>query len=77
MRAVSWSGQAGQYEDLCVQLETIADVLVDRSIESLREAIEAGGHEHPAEEKQLAKAQRSIAKAVQILRSLDESPASE
>ena len=61
-----------RYDDLCSQLETIADVLTDRSIDRLRAAIEGGATEHPREEKELARAQRAIDKAVQILRRLDE-----
>lgn len=60
------------YEDLCVQLENVAEALTDRSIDVLQTALEAGGAEHPGEEKQLAKAQRAVGKALQILRALDE-----
>ncbi len=63
----------GRYEDLCVQLENVAEALTDRSIDVLHRAIDAGASEHPGEEKQLAKAQRSVGKAIQVLRSLDES----
>lgn len=61
------------YEDLCVQLENVAEALTDRSIDVLQTAIEAGAPAHPGEEKQLAKAQRAVDKAVQILRALDDS----
>ncbi len=61
------------YEDLASQLESIAEALTDRSIETLRAAIEDGADAHPAEEKQLARAQRSIDKAISILRAIDES----
>ncbi len=60
------------YGDLAGQLESIAEALTERSIETLRSAIEDGADAHPAEEKQLARAQRSIDKAIRILRSLDE-----
>ena len=60
------------YEDLAGQLESIAEALTDRSIETLRSAIEDGADAHPAEEKQLARAQRSIDKAIRILRALDD-----
>ncbi len=63
----------GRYEDLCVQLDNVAEALTDRSIDLLQSALAAGGVEHPGEEKQLAKAQRAVGKAVQILRALDES----
>ena len=61
------------YEDLCAQLETIAETLTDRSIAVLRAAIENGAGAHPPEEKQLARAQRAIGKAIHILQALDES----
>lgn len=59
------------YEDLCSQLEAVGEALTDRSIETLRAAIEDGADTHPAEEKLLARAQRSIDKAIRILRELD------
>ncbi len=66
--------RAGRYEDLCVQLENVAEALTDRSIDILQSALDAGAVEHPGEEKQLAKAQRAVGKALQILQTLDESP---
>lgn len=60
-----------RYDDLCSQLESIGEALTDRSIETLRAAIEDGADAHPAEEKALARAQRAIDKAVRILRELD------
>lgn len=71
MSGMSASSSAGRYEDLCVQLENVAEALTDRSIDLLQSALAAGGNEHPGEEKQLAKAQRAVGKAVQILRALD------
>lgn len=60
------------YEDLCSQLESVAEALTDRSIAVLRAAIEDNADAHPGAEKQLAKAQRSIDKAIHILRALDD-----
>ena len=60
------------YEDLCSQLESVGEALTDRSIAALRAAIDEGADTHPAEEKELAKAQRSIDKAIRILRALDD-----
>ncbi len=60
-----------RYDDLCAQLESVAEALTDRSIDVLRSAMESGATEHPGEEKQLAKAQRAVGKAAQILRALD------
>lgn len=59
-------------DDLCSQLETIAETLTDRSIDHLRAAIADGATTHPRAEKELAKAQRAIDKAIRILRALDE-----
>ena len=61
-----------RYDDLCTRLESIAEALTDRSIDALRSAMEAGAGAHPVEEKQLARAQRAIDKAIGILRTLDE-----
>jgi hypothetical protein len=72
MSGMSSAGAAGRYDDLCVQLENVAEALTDRSIDLLRSAIEAGATEHPGEEKHLARAQRAVGKAIQILRALDE-----
>lgn len=60
------------YGDLASQLESIGEALTDRSIELLRSAIADGADRHPAAEKQLARAQRSIDKAIRILRDLDD-----
>ena len=70
MRCV-WATMA-DYDDLCAQLESIGEALTDRSIELLRAAIADGADAHPGDEKQLARAQRAIDKAIQILRRLDE-----
>ena len=59
------------YEDLCSQLESVGEALTDRSIEALRAAINDGADRHPVEEKELAKAQRAIDKAIRILQGLD------
>lgn len=60
-----------RYDDLCAQLESVAEALTDRSIDVLRSAMEAGATGHPAEEKQLAKAQRAVGKAIQVLKAID------
>lgn len=62
---------APRYDDLSAQLESVAEALTDRSIDVLRSAMESGASEHPGEEKQLAKAQRAVGKAIQILQALD------
>lgn len=73
MSATSSHHGGPRYEDLCVQLENVAEALTDRSIDILQSALAAGANEHPGEEKQLAKAQRAVGKAIQVLRALDES----
>lgn len=59
------------YEDLCSQLESVGEALTDRSIAVLRDAIESGADAPPGVEKQLARAQRAVDKAIHILRALD------
>ncbi len=73
MSGMSSRGGGPRYEDLCVQLENVAEALTDRSIDILQSALESGAQEHPGEEKQLAKAQRAVGKAIQVLRGLAES----
>ena len=59
------------HDEICAQLETIVETLTDRSIERLRAAIADGATERPRDEKEIAKAQRAIDKAIRILRALD------
>lgn len=54
--------------DLVVQLENISEALGDLSISTLREALESGDVGAVADEKRLAKARRSIDKAIDVLR---------
>ncbi|HET8930734.1 MAG TPA: hypothetical protein VFN21_08765 [Acidimicrobiales bacterium] len=60
------------YEELRAQLETISERLGDRSIEVLREAIEAGASGRPTEDKLLSRARSAVDKAVGLLGQISE-----
>jgi predicted ABC-type ATPase len=64
---------AGEFDDIRVRLELIAEELTDLAIQRLRESIDAGGHELPVDEKRLNRARRAVEKAVSILREPDDS----
>lgn len=49
------------------QLEQIAEQLDDLAMAVLRDAVEEGATSRPEEEKKLARARRSVEKAIQIL----------
>ena len=55
------------YEDIIARLEQIGDELGERSIALLREAVESGAGQRPAEEKVLSQARRAIDKAISLL----------
>ncbi len=55
------------YEDICAQLEAIAEQLGDMAMTALRDAVEEGATSRPEEEKRLIRARRSIEKAISIL----------
>ena len=59
---------AGEFEDIRERLEAIAEELADLGMQRLRESIDAGGSELPADEKRLARARRAVEKAAYILR---------
>lgn len=58
---------AGEFDDIRVRLEGIAEELSDLAIVRLRESIDAGGHELPVDEKRLTRARRAVEKAAHIL----------
>jgi len=64
---------SGEFENLRVRLEQIAEELADLAIVRLRESIDAGGHELPVDEKRITRARRAVEKAVAILREPDDS----
>lgn len=64
---------AGEFDNIRVRLELIAEELTDLAIRRLRESIDAGGHELPVDEKRLNRARRAVEKAVSILREPDDS----
>jgi predicted ABC-type ATPase len=63
---------SGEFENLRVRLEQIAEELVDLAIVRLRESIDAGGHELPVDEKRITRARRAVEKAAAILREPDD-----
>lgn len=63
---------AGEFDDIRLRLEAIAEELADLAIVRLRESIDAGGHELPVDEKRLTRARRSVEKAIGLLREPDE-----
>jgi len=54
-------------EHIRAQLQHIAEQLDDMAISVLRDAVEQGATSRPEEEKKLARARRSIEKAISIL----------
>ena len=58
---------AGEFEEIRGRLEAIAEELADLAISRLREAIDAGGHELPVDEKRLTRARRAVQKAAPLL----------
>jgi predicted ABC-type ATPase len=64
---------SGEFENLRVRLEQIAEELTDLAILRLRESIDAGGHELPVDEKRITRARRAVEKAASILREPDDS----
>ena len=63
---------AGEFDDIRERLEAIAEELTDLGIQRLRESIDAGGTELPADEKRLTRARRAVEKAAYILREPDD-----
>ena len=51
---------AGEFQQLRVRLEMIAEELADLAIQRLRESIDAGGTELPVDERRLTRARRAI-----------------
>jgi predicted ABC-type ATPase len=63
---------AGEFDDIRMRLEAIAEELADLAIARLRESIDAGGHELPVDEKRLTRARRAVEKAIAVLREPDD-----
>lgn len=63
---------AGEFDDIRMRLEAIAEELADLTIARLRESIDAGGHELPVDEKRLTRARRAVEKAIAVLREPDD-----
>jgi hypothetical protein len=66
---------AGEFDDIRMRLETIAEELADLAIVRLRESIDAGGDELPVDERRLTRARRAVEKAANILREPDDDSA--
>lgn len=70
MRHDLW--MAGEFDDIRIRLEAIAEELADLAIERLVASIDAGGTELPVDEKRLTRARRAVEKAATILREPDD-----
>jgi hypothetical protein len=62
----------GQFDDIRLRLEAIAEELADLALVRLRESIDAGGTELPVDERRLTRARRAVEKAAAILRQPDD-----
>jgi hypothetical protein len=58
---------AGEFEEIRLRLELIAEELADLAIARLVASIDAGGKELPVDEKRLTRARRAVEKAAGIL----------
>lgn len=56
-----------QLEEIVALLSSVSETLGERSLELLRQAIEAGSGRAPKEEKIISQARRSIDKAIHLL----------
>ena len=63
---------AGEFQDIRIRLEAIAEELADLAIVRLRDSIDAGGDELPVDERRLARARRAVIKAAAILAEPDD-----
>ena len=63
---------AGEFEELRVRLESIAEELADLAMLRLRESIDAGGTELPMDERRLIRARRAVMKAAHMLEEADD-----
>ncbi len=60
------------YTTLADRLRSILEDLDELAFDRLREAVADGATSRPASDKELARARRSVEKAVRVLESLDE-----
>ena len=65
---------AGEFEDIKVRLEGIAEELAELAIVRLRESIDVGGYELPVDERRLTRARRAVEKAIAVLSETDDTP---
>lgn len=58
----------GEFDEIRMRLDSIAEELADLAISRLRDSIDAGGTELPVDEKRLTRARRAVQKASSLLR---------
>jgi hypothetical protein len=63
---------AGEFGEIRVRLEAIAEELADLATVRLKESIDAGGYELPVDERRLTRARRAVEKAAAILSEPDD-----
>jgi len=63
---------AGEFREIRVRLEAIAEELADLATDRLKESIDAGGYELPVDERRLTRARRAVEKAAAILAEPDD-----
>ena len=70
----SWqpASVAGEFDEIRVRLEQIAEELADLAIVRLRESIDAGGSELPVDERRLTRARRAVERAIAVLSEPDD-----
>ena len=56
-------------EDVVAQLESISEMLGDRVVSLLRDAVAEGSRQRPPEEKAITQARRAVDKAIHLLSS--------
>ncbi|MBC8195448.1 MAG: hypothetical protein ISR43_07095 [Acidimicrobiia bacterium] len=58
---------AGEFEEIRLRLEAVAEELAELSLSRLRDSIDAGGQELPVDERRLNRARRAVLKASHLL----------
>lgn len=67
---MSHDQSSGQFEDVISQLRNVAEILDERAMSMLREAIEAGASKPSQNEKTVIQSRRAIEKAISLLQKL-------
>ena len=63
---------SGEFDEIRIRLELIAEELADLAIARLLETIDAGGTAVPVDERRITRARRAVEKAASLLRQPDE-----